>query len=188
MPFRSTSQQKWMFATHPAMAKKWAAETPSFKNLPEHVAKHADGGVTDTVAAQKERVRGLVLPRHACGNVAEPDRMARGGVRAPHASVRAPHVGVRAPHAGIGKFVLPRHADGSVTSDQPQPSILDRIRDFIGGLGTLRKAGGDTGPPESPQAKAQREQQEKERWAAEDRDRASKGLPPKPRITPGWSK
>lgn len=37
MPFRSKSQRKWMYATHPQMAKKWEAHTPKGKDLPEHV-------------------------------------------------------------------------------------------------------------------------------------------------------
>jgi hypothetical protein len=28
MPFKSAKQRKWMFANKPAMAKKWAKETP----------------------------------------------------------------------------------------------------------------------------------------------------------------
>lgn len=36
MPFKSQAQAKWMFANHPAMAKRWAAETASIKKLPEH--------------------------------------------------------------------------------------------------------------------------------------------------------
>lgn len=39
MPFRSKSQQKWIFAHRPQMAKKWANETPSFGSLPEHAPK-----------------------------------------------------------------------------------------------------------------------------------------------------
>lgn len=37
MPFRSSSQRRWMFANHPSMAKQWAAETPKGEKLPEHV-------------------------------------------------------------------------------------------------------------------------------------------------------
>lgn len=35
MPFQSKSQAAWMFANKPAMAHRWAAETPSIKSLPE---------------------------------------------------------------------------------------------------------------------------------------------------------
>lgn len=35
MPFKSKQQMKWMFANHPAMAERWADETPSIKELPE---------------------------------------------------------------------------------------------------------------------------------------------------------
>ena len=37
MPFKSQAQRKWMFAKKPEMAKRWAAETPKGKKLPEHV-------------------------------------------------------------------------------------------------------------------------------------------------------
>lgn len=39
MPFRSKAQQKWMFAEHPAMAERWAHETPGIKGLPDKVKK-----------------------------------------------------------------------------------------------------------------------------------------------------
>lgn len=38
MPFSSRAQMRWMFATHPAMAKRWAAHTKSIKKLPEKKA------------------------------------------------------------------------------------------------------------------------------------------------------
>ena len=45
MPFQSLSQMRWMFATHPKMAKRWAKEQEkakgkkSFKKLPEKKKK-----------------------------------------------------------------------------------------------------------------------------------------------------
>jgi len=39
MPFKSQQQRKFMFATHPKMAKKWAAETPKGKKLPKYAKK-----------------------------------------------------------------------------------------------------------------------------------------------------
>lgn len=36
MPFESKAQQRFMFARHPKIAKRWAAETGDFKDLPEH--------------------------------------------------------------------------------------------------------------------------------------------------------
>lgn len=39
MPFKSTSQQRFMFAKHPNIAKRWAKETPSFSVLPKHLRK-----------------------------------------------------------------------------------------------------------------------------------------------------
>jgi hypothetical protein len=41
MSFVSKAQQKYMFARHPQMAKEFAAKTPNFKDLPEHVRHNA---------------------------------------------------------------------------------------------------------------------------------------------------
>ena len=46
MPFESKSQQRFMFAKHPEMAKEWADKTPDISALPEHVKKMAEGGTT----------------------------------------------------------------------------------------------------------------------------------------------
>lgn len=35
MPFESKAQQRFMFAQHPKIAKRWAAETKDIKGLPE---------------------------------------------------------------------------------------------------------------------------------------------------------
>ena len=40
MPFKSIAQRQWMFANQPAMAKRWAAETPKGKKLPKKVKKN----------------------------------------------------------------------------------------------------------------------------------------------------
>lgn len=39
MPFKSKAQQKFMFAKHPKIAKRWADETKSMKSLPKKAAK-----------------------------------------------------------------------------------------------------------------------------------------------------
>lgn len=39
MPFKSQAQRKWMFANQPAMAKRWAKETPYGTKLPKKVKK-----------------------------------------------------------------------------------------------------------------------------------------------------
>lgn len=39
MPFKSKAQQRFMFATMPKTAEKWAKETPSIKKLPQHVSE-----------------------------------------------------------------------------------------------------------------------------------------------------
>lgn len=40
--FASKAQQRFMFSQHPAIAKRWAAETPSMKSLPEMVGGDAE--------------------------------------------------------------------------------------------------------------------------------------------------
>lgn len=39
MPFKSTAQRNYMYATKPALAKKFSSETPKGKKLPAHVNK-----------------------------------------------------------------------------------------------------------------------------------------------------
>ena len=43
MPFKSKAQQRFMFAKHPDVAKKWAEHTRSIKDLPEKLACVAPG-------------------------------------------------------------------------------------------------------------------------------------------------
>jgi len=42
MPFKSRSQVKFMFATHPKIAKEFAKHTKSMKKLPEHIFDKAN--------------------------------------------------------------------------------------------------------------------------------------------------
>lgn len=39
MPFKSKQQAKFMFATHPKIAKEWAKKTKSIKKLPKYSKK-----------------------------------------------------------------------------------------------------------------------------------------------------
>jgi hypothetical protein len=45
MPFKSTAQRGFLFAKHPTIAKKWAAEYGGGKNLPAHVKKPSLSGL-----------------------------------------------------------------------------------------------------------------------------------------------
>jgi len=47
MPFESKSQQRFMFAKHPEIAKEFAAATPDISKLPEHVKKMDEGGIAE---------------------------------------------------------------------------------------------------------------------------------------------
>lgn len=39
MPFKSKAQQRFMFAKHPGIAKRWAKKTKNMKGLPAHVRR-----------------------------------------------------------------------------------------------------------------------------------------------------
>jgi hypothetical protein len=39
MPFKSKAQQRFMYANHPEIAKRWEDDYGIAKNLPEHVKK-----------------------------------------------------------------------------------------------------------------------------------------------------
>lgn len=39
MPFKSKKQMRWMFANEPAMARRWAKETPNEKALPASASR-----------------------------------------------------------------------------------------------------------------------------------------------------
>lgn len=43
MPFRSKAQQRYLFAKHPDVARRFAAETPAdaYKKLPDHAGGRA---------------------------------------------------------------------------------------------------------------------------------------------------
>lgn len=43
MPFKSKAQQRFMYATMPKTAKKWAKKTSSMKRLPERASKKKGG-------------------------------------------------------------------------------------------------------------------------------------------------
>ncbi len=67
MPFKSKSQQRWMFANKPGMAERWADHTPDIKALPEKVgsldlilAKMAEMDKRALAAWQRPENAGLV--------------------------------------------------------------------------------------------------------------------------------
>lgn len=57
MPFQSKAQQRYLFATHPDVAKRFAAETPAsaYARLPQH--KGGSVATPDYAALAKERAR-----------------------------------------------------------------------------------------------------------------------------------
>lgn len=49
MPFRSEAQRKFMFAKHPEIAKRWAHEYGTPKDLPEHVGNRPAKAAVDSL-------------------------------------------------------------------------------------------------------------------------------------------
>ena len=45
MPFKSKSQQKFLFAKKPALAQEFASKTKGFKTLPEKASKSTYAGM-----------------------------------------------------------------------------------------------------------------------------------------------
>ena len=50
MPLKSEAQRKWMWATHPEMARKWEAHTPKGKRLPKRLHPKKRVGMSENVA------------------------------------------------------------------------------------------------------------------------------------------
>lgn len=42
MPFKSKAQEKWMWSTHPKMARQWEEHTPKGKELPAKLKPRAN--------------------------------------------------------------------------------------------------------------------------------------------------
>lgn len=53
MPFRSTAQRGFLFANHPDIAKRFAAETPKDAKLPYHVGKGSGGPLSHMFGKRK---------------------------------------------------------------------------------------------------------------------------------------
>ncbi len=70
MPFKSQAQRSWMFANHPAMARRWESVTPKGK-LPGHV-----GGSSESNESMKPGVPRLPKRRKDFGGLV-PNQKAR---------------------------------------------------------------------------------------------------------------
>jgi len=53
MPFQSQAQRAYLYANHPAIAKRWSAEYPHQGTLPEHV-KSPKEKVAEALVAQRK--------------------------------------------------------------------------------------------------------------------------------------
>ena len=47
MPFVSRAEERFLYAKHPEIAKRWASETPDIKSLPEKKRKGLSEGLRD---------------------------------------------------------------------------------------------------------------------------------------------
>lgn len=71
MPFKSEAQRRWMYATHPRMAKRWQKETKS-KDLPERVKEASLAAFFDEL--EKMSAMGVDLRVKGDGGVRRPFR------------------------------------------------------------------------------------------------------------------
>ena len=55
MPFRSEAQRRFLFARHPDIAKRWAAEYGTPKNLPKHVKTGSKSPAAGRPKSRKRR-------------------------------------------------------------------------------------------------------------------------------------
>lgn len=69
MPFKSEAQRRWMYATHPRMAKRWQKETKS-KDLPERVKEASLAAFFDEL--EKMSAMGVDLRVKGDGGVRRP--------------------------------------------------------------------------------------------------------------------
>ena len=70
MPFRSKAQRRWMYATHPRMAKHWEEVTPKGKALPEKVKQSAFFDELQKISRiLNEEERGMIRRPTAIGTV-----------------------------------------------------------------------------------------------------------------------
>ncbi len=70
MPFVSKAQQRYLFATKPAIAKEFAAATTNYTNLPEHVKATAHKRLRRKGLANERRIR-LAADKHTSFNTME---------------------------------------------------------------------------------------------------------------------
>jgi hypothetical protein len=101
MPFRSKSQQRFMFSVHPAMAKTWAKHTLDIKALPERVKKpgekQADGAGWDPNLSIFKPMPGQPVPGQAPPAQGGFPTGAQPGVSARAPSAPAPAQGTGSP-------------------------------------------------------------------------------------------
>lgn len=110
-------------------------------------------------------IPGAKIPRMACGGTVSPEK------------------------ERVAMLLLPRHAEGNVAEPSHDPSLYERLKNFLMGSGVLKKLSSEAGgPPKSPEQIKLEQMQAKQQAEEEDRKRESQGLPKKVRVTPGFSK
>lgn len=103
MPFKSKSQQRFMFARHPKMAREWAHETKDIKSLPEKIDKEKTSAEEQTKDPQA-----LGLGKRFLGATA--GSMAIGSV------------------GGLGTHALNKHIDRGELRQRTTPKDIERLK------------------------------------------------------------
>jgi hypothetical protein len=138
MPMRSQAQRRWMWATHPAMARRWEAHTPRGKELPEHVgdAKKRERAPRDKAGAQVGPLRALGERFGIAVRAEGPYEAARKAACEAIPSLRA-YLDARTPGAPAKRADewVERPYEGGLSPEleavriQPDPAVVDQVVD-----------------------------------------------------------
>jgi len=124
VPFKSKRQARWMWATHPAMAERWAAHTKDVKALPESADPEKKGftpmgafpsnlaaAAADTQAVEKLAAHSAITPtlvRHLAGLVSmTPAAFVKAAYADPAGYVTFLEIASGAKPAGLTKTAMP---------------------------------------------------------------------------------
>jgi len=108
MPFKSQAQRRWMYATHPEMAKEWESHTPKNKKLPEKVSM--DLTMIRAFRDELEKIAGLPSALRSAGF-----RAGKTGIQAMHPTQYGAARQMRALHGAQAAQSMAQKAPGQVT-------------------------------------------------------------------------
>jgi hypothetical protein len=131
MPFKSKAQQKWMFANHPEMAKRWADHTPDIKELPETVKTAAELG-RHVAQMQKEAINFGGLMRSFAGNAVKAPTLLNAAERTFASAAPAATGAVSAAAAASAQRVAARNAAATAARNAARAARAAKAAPHLG--------------------------------------------------------